>query len=167
MPVNVNLSGRHFSRLELVGWVREALETNGLDPAALELEVTEGVLMQNPELAQRLLGELKGLGVKLCLDDFGTGYSSLSYLHQFPIDVLKVDRSFVAGMLDGAGKGRIVETIVRLARQLGLGVVAEGVESAAQRDRLRAMGCELAQGYLFARPMPWDEARALIAPQAP
>jgi diguanylate cyclase (GGDEF)-like protein/PAS domain S-box-containing protein len=163
MPVNVNLSGRHFSRLDLVGWVREALEASGLEPAALELEVTEGILMQNPEMAQRVLGELKALGVQLCLDDFGTGYSSLSYLHQFPIDVLKVDRSFVAGMLDH-GKGRIVETIVRLARQLGIGVVAEGVESPAQRDRLRAIGCELAQGYLFARPMPWEQARELLGP---
>ena len=162
IPVNVNLSGRHFSRLDLVGWVREALEAAALEPSALELEVTEGVLMQNPEVAQRVLGELKALGVQLCLDDFGTGYSSLSYLHQFPIDVLKVDRSFVAGMLDGGGKGRIVETIVRLARQLGVGVVAEGVESPAQRDRLRAMGCELAQGYLFARPMPWEEVLALL-----
>jgi diguanylate cyclase (GGDEF)-like protein/PAS domain S-box-containing protein len=163
VPANINLSGRHFSRPDLVEWVRLSLAGAGLEAGALELEVTEGVLMQNPEVAQRVLGQLKALGVQLCLDDFGTGYSSLSYLHQFPIDSLKVDRSFVASMLEPGGKGRIVETIVRLARQLGLGVVAEGVESAAQRDRLRAIGCELAQGHLFARPMPWAEVRELLA----
>jgi diguanylate cyclase (GGDEF)-like protein/PAS domain S-box-containing protein len=163
LAASVNLSGRHFSRLEVVDHVRAALEAAALPADAVELEVTEGVLVAQPELAQRVLAELKAIGVRLCLDDFGTGYSSLSYLHQFPIDGLKVDRSFIAALGDGNGRGRIVETIVGLARHLGLGVVAEGVETAEQRAHLETIGCELAQGYLFARPMPWEDLQRLLA----
>jgi len=163
LQVSVNLSGRHFSRPQVVEQVRQILHDADLAPAALKLEVTEGTLMQNTELAQEILGELRELGVRLCLDDFGTGYSSLSYLNRFPIDVLKVDRSFVGGLDRVASSDhRIVESIVQLARQLGMEVVAEGVETAAQRDLLAAMGCDLGQGYFFARPLPFDAIPAVV-----
>jgi diguanylate cyclase (GGDEF)-like protein/PAS domain S-box-containing protein len=167
LHVSVNLSGRHFSQAQVVTHVRDTLAHVGLPAGALKLEVTEGTLMANPELAQRLLGELKELGVEVCLDDFGTGYSSLSYLNRFPIDVVKVDRSFVAGLGIGGGEQRIVETIVRLARQLDLQVIAEGVETEQQRDSLMAMGCTHGQGFYFAPPMPWEQVLDLVSTPLP
>jgi EAL domain-containing protein (putative c-di-GMP-specific phosphodiesterase class I) len=167
LQVSVNLSGRHFSSDQVVAHVRDTLSRVGLQPGVLKLEVTEGTLMANPELAQRLLAELKEIGVEVCLDDFGTGYSSLSYLSRFPIDVVKVDRSFVTSMGSDGGEQRIVETIVRLARQLDLQVIAEGVEREGQRQSLREMGCTHAQGFYFARPMPWEQVRELVRTPLP
>ena len=155
--MGVNLSARQFADRGLVGDVSRILEETGLPPAALELEITESVVMDDAPTTTSLLGELKDLGVRLSIDDFGTGYSSLSYLQRFPVDYLKVDRSFV-GNIGRAGESSedavIVGGIVSLARDLGLRVVAEGVETAEQLLRLREMGCDMAQGYYFSRPLP-------------
>ena len=114
--------------------------------------------MDNPENAIAMLNRLRQLGVQLSIDDFGTGYSSLSYLHRFPIDTLKVDRSFVSTMEDGSENGEIVRTIIALAKTLKLDVVAEGIETIHQLHQLRILGCEYGQGYLFSRPVPAEEA---------
>jgi diguanylate cyclase (GGDEF)-like protein/PAS domain S-box-containing protein len=162
LTASVNLSGKHFSQTDLVSQVRGALEDTGIPGAALKLEVTEGVLLKHPEMARQLLSELRELGVRVCLDDFGTGYSSLSYLHRFPLDILKVDRSFVGGMNGEGGETTIVRSIIHLARDLGLQVVAEGVETPEQLELLRGMGCAFGQGYLFARPGPLAAAMLLL-----
>ena len=125
-----------------------------MNPASLCLEITETVLMQDADRAVVLLEELKSLGVTLSLDDFGTGYSSLSYLQRFPVDVVKVDQSFVGGLVDRPGDASIVAAVRDVTRSLGLGVVAEGIETPEQLARLQAMGYEKGQGYLFARPGP-------------
>jgi EAL domain-containing protein (putative c-di-GMP-specific phosphodiesterase class I) len=120
----------------------------------LALEITEQNLMQDPEDADRCLRELKLLGLRLLIDDFGTGYSSLSYLSSFPIDALKVDRSFVKGLPDDAGKEALTTAIIAMARSLEMGVIAEGVETEDQLALLRSLGCDLVQGFLLARPLP-------------
>ena len=123
-----------------------------MDPATLELEITESVVMDQSEAGIRTLSRLRDMGVRLVLDDFGTGYSSLSYLKHLPLDTIKIDRTFVAG-LDGAADLSIVEAVIALAHGLGISVVAEGIETEAQFEVLRAMGCDIGQGYLFARPL--------------
>nr|WP_245185508.1 GGDEF and EAL domain-containing protein [Falsiroseomonas frigidaquae] len=173
VPVAVNLSAGHFGAEQGVGLVREALEATGCDPALLEVEVTEGVFLRSAEAATRSFETLRKMGVRVALDDFGTGYSSLGYLQHLPFDVIKVDRTFIAGLEDagpagagpagagpaGAGPGspgtgrRIVDAIVRLAHGLGAEVVAEGVETPAQLATLRQLGCDRAQGFLLGRPM--------------
>ncbi len=162
MFLSVNLSGKHFSEKQLVGQVKRILDDTGLEPSKLKLEITESAVMGNAEAAISMLKQLKMLGVQLSIDDFGTGYSSLSYLHRFPIDTLKVDRSFVSTMEDGSENGEIVRTIISLAKTLGMNVVAEGIETVHQVHQLRILDCEYGQGYLFARPLPMDEAEALI-----
>jgi diguanylate cyclase (GGDEF)-like protein/PAS domain S-box-containing protein len=163
----VNVSARQLSGRALVQHVAEALAESGLPPSSLVLEVTETALVTDPDSVAERLCELRALGVRLALDDFGTGYSSLSYLRQFPVDVLKIDRSFVA-LLDGSDDdAAIVHGLVQLGRRLRLEVVAEGVETTAQRDRLRAEQCDLAQGYLFARPLEADEAELLLSRSRP
>jgi EAL domain-containing protein (putative c-di-GMP-specific phosphodiesterase class I) len=129
------------------------LRESGLEAHRLRLEVTESVIMEHAGPASLLLAQLKALGVHLLLDDFGTGYSSLSYLHNFRFDTLKLDRTFVARIDTSAKNAEIVRTIVSLARALGMDVVAEGVETPAQVEQLRALRCDYAQGYYFARPM--------------
>jgi len=119
----------------------------------LRLELTESVTMRDEERTTRILGELKALGVRLCIDDFGTGYSSLSYLRRFALDVLKIDRSFVSEMLNNSESQEIVKTILSLGSNLGMEVVAEGVETPEQVSRLKALGCDFAQGYFFSRPL--------------
>jgi diguanylate cyclase (GGDEF)-like protein/PAS domain S-box-containing protein len=155
--LSVNLSAKQLQHESIVEDVAEILAESGLDACRLTLEITESVLIADPDAAARVLGRLKALGITLALDDFGTGYSSLSYLGRFPVDVLKIDRSFVAGM-DGEGPGgteaALLEAIVGLGQMLQLSVVAEGIESRDQLDRLDALGCGLGQGYLFAKPMP-------------
>jgi len=151
--VSVNLSARQFIQADLVEDVAAVLAATGLEPAALELEITESVVMDQSEIGVRSLRRLRDLGVRLVLDDFGTGYSSLAYLKHLPLDMLKIDRSFVLG-LDEVADRSIVDAVIALAHGLGIGVVAEGIETRAQADRLRASGCDLGQGYLFARPMP-------------
>jgi len=143
--------------------VRRLLAETGLAPERLELEITERVLMDDtPETADNLR-LLCDLGVRLSIDDFGTGYSSLGYLQKYPFDTLKIDRSFVAQALDNPGAARLVETIIAMAHGLDLQVIAEGVETVAQRDFLRARGCDQAQGYLFARPLPPDQLATVLA----
>src|SRR5262249_32835057 len=135
----------------------------GLDARSVKLEITESVLMDNPDAVTSTLEELRALGSQLSLDDFGTGYSSLNYLHRFPLDTLKIDRSFVSRM-DTEDEGKaIVQTIVTLAHQLGLDVVAEGVDSAQHLLHLRALGCEYGQGYFVSKPLDAETVGALLA----
>ena len=122
--------------------------------------------MENAESVISMLKQLRELGIQLSIDDFGTGYSSLSYLHRFPINTLKVDRSFVSQMEDGSENGEIVRTVVALAKTLGLDVIAEGIESIHQLHQLRILGCEYGQGYLFSRPVPVEEAERLLEDKA-
>jgi diguanylate cyclase (GGDEF)-like protein len=152
--VSVNLSARDLPRPDLVDAVAGALAESGLDPDRLWLEITESVLMDDADMAVEALGRLRGLGLHLSVDDFGTGYSSLSYLRRFPVDSLKVDRSFVAGLKEDTGDAAIVEAVVSMAHSLHLSVIAEGVETDAQLTRLRGLGCEAAQGYYLAVPVP-------------
>jgi len=153
VAVSVNLSARQLLRAELLEQVRSALQQSGLEAHRLRLEVTESIIMENAGPASLLLAQIKALGVHLLLDDFGTGYSSLSYLHNFRFDTLKLDRSFVARIDTSSKHAEIVRTIVSLARALGMEVVAEGVETAAQVAQLQVLHCDYAQGYYFARPM--------------
>jgi EAL domain-containing protein (putative c-di-GMP-specific phosphodiesterase class I) len=154
LPVHVNLSARQFGQADLSERVAGALAGAGLGAGDLLLEITEGELAGDPRQAARRLLQLREQGVRVALDDFGTGFSSLAYLQQYPIDVLKVDRSFVARMHESAGSRRIVQAIVSLGGGLGLEVVAEGVEREEQRAALVEMGCLSGQGYLFSRPLP-------------
>ena len=149
--VAVNLSAKQLQRSDFVSVVANALDDAGLDADALVLEITESVLMDNTEETLTVLVELRNLGVSLAIDDFGTGFSSLSYLHRFPIDMLKIDRSFVE-RLSNPGEPGLARSIVGLGRELGLRTVGEGVEDATQLDALRRLGCDLAQGFLFAKP---------------
>ncbi|MDP9457558.1 MAG: EAL domain-containing protein [Actinomycetota bacterium] len=160
--MSVNLSARQFEHPDLACDVARALGESGLDPGRLVLEITESVLMEDAPSTIATLEELKSLGVGLAVDDFGTGYSSLSYLRRFPVDYLKIDRSFVDGIEEDSGGAVLVSGIVDLGHALGLSVVAEGVETEGQLGLLRGMGCELAQGYHFARPMPGEEAGVLL-----
>ena len=162
LTLSVNLSGRELLQLDLVEQIEGILGRTGLDPRSLRLEITETVLVENESQAHRCLTMLKGLGLRLCLDDFGTGYSSLSYLHRMPIDVLKVDASFVRGMGDEKNR-RIVETVVLLGKNLGLEVVAEGVETPAQASMLLRLGCELAQGYLYGAPFVAERVAEVLS----
>jgi Amt family ammonium transporter len=161
LVVSVNLSPRQFRQADLPDQVAQALAQSGLDPASLCLEVTEGVMVDDVEAATTTLNRLKVLGVAISVDDFGTGYSSLSYLKRFPIDYVKIDRSFIAG-LDEKVDNEIVRSVIRLAAAIGIDVVAEGVETADQLARLESMGCLLVQGYYIARPQPADAIEALI-----
>jgi EAL domain-containing protein (putative c-di-GMP-specific phosphodiesterase class I) len=163
LHVSVNLSGKQFAQAQLAAGVAEALTRAALHPRCLRVEITESVIMGNAEATCATLARLRALGIGVSIDDFGTGYSSLSYLHRFPVDTLKVDRSFVSRMGEPDENGEIVRTIVTLACNLGMGVVAEGVETARQAELLRGLGCEYAQGYLFSRPLDPDAAEAWLA----
>ncbi|MBB3677935.1 putative bifunctional diguanylate cyclase/phosphodiesterase [Modestobacter versicolor] len=157
LQMAVNLSARQLADPGLVPRVAGTLARAGLRASRLVLEITETALMSDPEAALATLQELRALGVLLAVDDFGTGYSSFTYLKQFPVDELKIDRSFVTGMTTDAGDRAIVASCVHLAHAMGLVAVAEGVETAAERDALRALGCDQAQGYFFSRPVPPSE----------
>jgi diguanylate cyclase (GGDEF)-like protein len=156
IAVAVNVSARQFAEPGLVQQVERILEKSGLDPRSLEIEITESLAMRQADTTVEALRQLKRLGVKISIDDFGTGYSSLSYLPRFPIDTLKIDRSFVSEIED-PGDAAIVATVVALARALGLNTVAEGVETTEQLAAVRGEGCDLVQGYLFSRPVPGEE----------
>ena len=160
--VSVNISAKQFQHTRLVQQIEDILRETGLAPAYLHLEVTESVVMQDAAAAARMLTHLKSLGVRLSLDDFGTGYSSLSYLHRFPFDTLKVDRSFVGRMGADTESAKIVKTIMTLADELALEVVAEGVETLEQLTQLGALGCHYAQGYAFAAPSTAADTEAFI-----
>jgi len=154
LRVCVNFSARQFTRASLADHVQTTLQDSGLSAGQLGIEMTESSLNPNPAEAARVLGRLQHLGVALHLDDFGTGYSSLSYLHNFPFDVLKIDRSFVHRMKRGKQSFQIVKTILDLARVLGMEVIAEGIETEEQMHLLKKMGCRYGQGFLFSPPLP-------------
>jgi predicted signal transduction protein with EAL and GGDEF domain len=162
LTIAVNFSGKQFIQPDLVQQVVRTLHDTRLDPRSLGVEFTESVAMQDVERTARVLEELKTLGVHTSVDDFGTGYSSLSHLRRLPLDILKLDRSFVAEMLNSNESREIVHTIVRLAQILGMAVVAEGVESVEQANHLRALGCQYAQGYLYSKPMNRGRVEALL-----
>ena len=162
LSVSVNLSGRQLLYDNLPDEVALILMETGLDPARLKLEITESVIVENAARAVDMLTRLRALGVQLHMDDFGTGYSSLSYLHRFQIDTLKIDRSFIHAMGDQGENSEIVRTIVTLARNLGIDVIAEGVETNQQLAQLRALGCGQVQGFLFSRPVPREAVPALL-----
>ena len=162
LRIAVNLSGRQFQQVELADLVGQALTESRFDPVCLELELTESTLMRHTDNNLAVLNALKATGARIAIDDFGTGYSSLSYLQQFPVDVLKIDRTFVMDLPDAAGSVAIVDAIVTLAHGLGLEVVAEGVETPEQLAFLHTHGCDEGQGYYFGRPTPLAEFRALL-----
>ena len=163
LSVSVNISPRQLLDPDLVQRLRTALADNGLDPSSMTLEITEGALMQSAEETRLRLRELKSLGVRLAIDDFGTGSSSLGYLREFPIDEIKIDRTFVRGMVEDPGGGTsLVRAILGLARALHLEVVAEGIELPEQLDGLRESGCETGQGFIFASPVVADEIGFLL-----
>lgn len=161
--VSVNLSARQFADGQLGERIAGILKDTGIPPACLELELTESILMSDVSQAMQILSGLKRLGLAIAVDDFGTGYSSLNYLKQFPIDVLKIDRSFVDGLPHGEQDAQIARAIIAMAHSLNLMVIAEGVESQAQLDFLREHGCDEVQGFLFGRPVPADQFAALFA----
>jgi EAL domain-containing protein (putative c-di-GMP-specific phosphodiesterase class I) len=163
--ISVNLSAKQLADPRLVDDVRAALQDAGLAPASLSLEVTESVLMESVDSRIALLDRLRELNVQLHMDDFGSGYSSLSYLPRFPLQGIKVGRTFVHRMGARRTDLEIVRSIVDLADHLGLTVIAAGVETASQRERLIAFGCELGQGFLFAKPLEPEAARALLVEQ--
>jgi diguanylate cyclase (GGDEF)-like protein len=163
LRVGVNLSARQFQDTSLVSDVYEALSQSGLDPDRLLLEITESTLMQDTATTVERMMELKRIGVRLAVDDFGIGYSSLSYLQRFPIDVLKIDKSFVDRVAEGAEDAAFPDAIVRLARTLSLEVVAEGIERAEQASVLREMDCRRGQGFLFSKPLSPEELRHVLA----
>ena len=162
LRMSVNISGRHLQHPRMAVTVMEALRESGLHPAQLELEVTESVAVAEAGDPQEALDGLRGLGVRVAIDDFGTGYSMLSRLRQFPLDTLKIDRSFVNEITNADDEAPIVAATIAMAHSLGLHVVAEGVESEAQLTYLRRNGCDLAQGYLIGRPVPPDELVAVL-----
>jgi diguanylate cyclase (GGDEF)-like protein/PAS domain S-box-containing protein len=163
LRMSVNLSVRQLQHEGIVKTVERVLETTGLAPETLTLEITESAVMNDHVTTIVRLNQLKALGVRIAVDDFGTGYSSLSYLRRFPIDVLKIDRSFVDGVADGPQKRALLRTIVELGRTLNLETVAEGIEQPEEMQQLRSLQCDLGQGYYFARPLDADSVGALLA----
>ena len=162
LSISVNLSGRQVAEPDLVDTVARVIDETGLRPGSLKLELTETLLMHHYEGAIQKMHHLRDMGIKLSIDDFGTGYSSLSHLHRFPIDFLKVDRSFVGRVGQDARESEIVKVIVGLGRNLGMQVIAEGVETSEQAGFLRDLECEYGQGYYFARPLDAEAAGALL-----
>jgi EAL domain-containing protein (putative c-di-GMP-specific phosphodiesterase class I) len=162
LTISVNLSSKNFTRRHLVPQVVQILEQTHLEPSSLKLEITETVIIENPESATTLLAQLRALGIGLSIDDFGTGYSSLNYLHRFPFDIMKIDRCFIS-RLDGDNESlEIVRTIMMLAQNFGMAVIAEGVETQGQLVKLQQLHCEYAQGYLFAQPLDRQAAERAI-----
>jgi EAL domain-containing protein (putative c-di-GMP-specific phosphodiesterase class I) len=162
LRVSVNVSSRYLNHGHVAEEVRQALEVNGLAADCLILEVTESLLLENSTRLERTFRELKMIGVRLALDDFGTGYSSLAYLHRFPIDILKIDRSFVERLSGVHAEESLVQSIVQLAQTLHLETIAEGIEDHGQLLALRRLGCQIAQGYHFGRPGPPDIVGQLL-----
>ena len=162
LTMNVNLSGKHFAQSDLIDHIKLVLDQESVDPETLKLEITESVVMENVEEAHSILTELKKLKVKLNVDDFGTGHSSLAALHRFPFDTLKIDRAFVQVMQGKAENEEIVKTIISLGKNLGMSVVAEGIETQEQFARLRSLGCDFGQGFLFSRGIEAEDASTLL-----
>ena len=162
LSISVNLSGRQFSHPSLIKQIGQILADTELDAHSLKLEITESAIMENTESAMDMMLQLKAMGIQLSVDDFGTGYSSLGYLYRFPMDLLKIDRSFISRVDVDGEKLELVRTIITLAWNLGMDVVAEGVETTKQLAQLKALKCEYAQGYLFSRPVGSADAEKLI-----
>ena len=162
LVISVNLSVKQFMQPNLVLNIGTLLNELGIPPHALKLEITESTVMEDPSAAIEMLQKMKNLGIRLAIDDFGTGYSSLSYLHRFPLDTLKIDRSFISGDSQGVNGMEIARTVMPLAKNLQLDVVAEGVETAEQVQQLKKLECKYAQGYYFSGPVSADEAGALL-----
>ena len=167
LVVSVNLSPRQLREPALVSDLLHALETAGIPGEALELELTESMLVNDPQRAETVLRQLKATGVRLAIDDFGTGHSAMSYLLRYPFDTLKVDRSFVQDLDLDPQKRAIAQAVISLASSLQLATVAEGVETVGESDLLTRMGCDLAQGYLFARPESPEKITALLSTRLP
>ncbi len=163
LTISVNLSSKHFARLDLYDQVVNILEVTGLDPRHLILEITENTIIDNTVQATRLISKLRELKIQVQIDDFGTGYSSLSYLQKYPIDAIKIDRSFISKMSDGTNHAEIVKTIVTFAKELGMDAIAEGIETEAQMDQLKSWNCQYGQGFLISRPMDGEAAQKLVA----
>ena len=162
LTISVNLSPQQILQPDLVGQVQQVLDETKVDPGHIRLEITESAVMESPEAAVAILTQLKQLGIQLCVDDFGTGYSSLAYLNCFPIDTLKIDRSFISKIDSEGEQLEIVQTIIRLAWNLGINVVTEGVETPKQLAQLKSLRCEYGQGYLFSKPVDAKTAQQLI-----
>jgi diguanylate cyclase (GGDEF)-like protein len=167
LNISVNVSARQLERPEFVEEVRHALSGSGIDPATLTLELTETALMRSPDATARLLAELKTLGIRIAVDDFGTGYSSLAYLRQFPVDSLKIDRTFITGLALSSEAHALTHTLIQLGAALGLETLAEGVEHHSQVRELQREGCDLAQGFLFARPLHPNDLELLLRDGVP
>lgn len=162
LNVAVNLSARQFQQRELIRIVEKALADTGIDPRFVELEITESIAMQNTEWTISMLHDLRAMGISISMDDFGTGHSSLNYLKRFPIDIVKIDRSFIVDVAEGQRDAAIVEAMITMAHGLGMKVFAEGVETEAQRSFLSTRGCDVFQGYLFSHPLPDAELEQLL-----
>jgi EAL domain-containing protein (putative c-di-GMP-specific phosphodiesterase class I) len=162
VPIAVNVSPRQFRKAGLVKSVEAVLKETGLDPASLELEITESMLVYDTANFIQILRNLKAIGVKLAIDDFGTGYSSMAYLKDFPVDRLKIDKTFVDDLEGAPAKVAILKAIVALGHSLGLKVIAEGVETAYQQAFLHGIGCDELQGYYFSKPLPSEAFEALL-----
>ncbi len=162
LTMSVNVSGREFKQPDIVEQVQKVLRETQVDPTAIKLELTESVTMDNAERTIRVVKGLKNLGVRLSIDDFGTGYSSLSYLRRFPMDTLKIDRSFVQNLPSNPENLEIVRTIMSLARSLGMDVIAEGAETADEIEQLKALECDFGQGYFFSKPVDSEQADRLL-----
>jgi EAL domain-containing protein (putative c-di-GMP-specific phosphodiesterase class I) len=163
--ISVNVSARQFRQPELVDTIRRIVAEAGIAPSILGVEITESALVDDPENAATTLARLKEMGLTISIDDFGTGYSSLSYLKRFPIDSLKIDRTFVRDIATDPDDAAIVTAVIQMAKSLKLGVIAEGVETEEQRNFLRDRGCETAQGYFFAKPLPPDQVAGWLGRQ--
>ncbi len=162
LVVSVNISGKHISQNGLVTAVRNSLEISRINPATLKLEITESTAMEDAERTVKVLAELKKVGVQLSIDDFGTGYSSLSYLHSLPFDTLKIDRSFVYKVGENGENSEVLQTIVSLAQNLRMKVIAEGIETENQLQLLRSLGCDFGQGFYMSKPLPKDQMEVLL-----
>jgi EAL domain-containing protein (putative c-di-GMP-specific phosphodiesterase class I) len=160
--VAVNLSSKQFQHKKLLRVLIETLDRYGIRPEALELEITESILMENPDKAAQLLRDIRELGVRIAIDDFGTGYSSLAYLKKFPVNTLKIDQAFITDIVRDRNDTAIVTSILSMAESLHLKVVAEGVETKEQLDLLKKMGCEEVQGYYFSKPLPPEGVADLL-----
>jgi EAL domain-containing protein (putative c-di-GMP-specific phosphodiesterase class I) len=166
LSMSVNFSGKQIAQPDVVERVEQILQVTGLPPSSLKLELTESSIMEHAESTIATLQQLKALGIQLSIDDFGTGYSSLSYLYRFPIDTLKIDRSFVNRMDVELEKLELVRTIATLAWNLNMNVVAEGIETQQQLSHLKALGCEYGQGYFFSKPVDAIVTTQLLAEHA-
>jgi EAL domain-containing protein (putative c-di-GMP-specific phosphodiesterase class I) len=160
--MNVNLSGKQLTTPDIFGEVQTAIASSRINPSQVKLEITESLLMNNLDSATELLDKCRALGVRIALDDFGTGYSSLGYLRRLPIHTLKVDRSFVAPVLEDAGSGKILRAISALGHSLGMNLVAEGIETQEQAVALSGLGFEYGQGFLFSKAVPEEKAREML-----